>query len=66
MFNKKEYWKNRKAGIRGQGVTERTITDKIDGDAHFDVPHHTIQVGNSFRIVNRKAARQMGHYGDNK
>jgi hypothetical protein len=53
MFSKEEYWKNRKAGKRGQGEYPKTVAD-----ARVTTPGNFVSNGGSMINVNRAAARQ--------
>lgn len=51
MFNKDEYWKNRKAGKRGQGELPKAELEEVQGQ-------HMVQIGQSLQFTNRKTARR--------
>jgi hypothetical protein len=66
MFDVKKYWKNRKAGKRGQGEpVGKKIRDKVEGDRHFNMPQHVVPVGKGFKMMNRHDARAMGQNAHN-
>lgn len=55
-FDKDEYWKNRKAGKRGQGEpTKIEVTDDAKSGEHM------VQVGTSLSFVNRQTARRQAN-----
>lgn len=51
MFNKTEYWKNKKAGKRGQGEQPEPKFEASPGQ-------HMVKVGKGFQMVNREQSRR--------
>lgn len=53
-FSKAEYWENRRAGKRGQGVDAKPTGIEQD----FKAGSHLIQIGSRLIAVNRAVARR--------
>jgi hypothetical protein len=58
MFDKEEYWKNRSAGLRGQGKLQTKVIRDISKENFIQSGSRMARTEAGFIIVNRKQDRQ--------